>query len=120
MMVRIWHNKAASLFLISINKREGLQITIEKRIPVSAGLGGGSSNAASVLLGLNRHYGSPFSRDELMAMSLTLGADVPFFIFGKPALASGIGEKLKAFDGLSPFAIVTGISRIRCFNGRCL
>lgn len=98
--------KAASLFLNSINKREGLQITIEKRIPVAAGLGGGSSNAASVLLGLNRHYGSPFSRDELMAMSLTLGADVPFFIFGKPALASGIGEKLKAFDGLSPFTIV--------------
>jgi 4-diphosphocytidyl-2-C-methyl-D-erythritol kinase len=99
-------HRAAVLFLGSINKTEGVKITIEKRIPVAAGLGGGSSNAASVLLGLNRHYGSPFSRDELMTLSLPLGADVPFFIFGRPAIASGIGEKLKAYEGLTPFSIV--------------
>jgi len=97
---------AASLFLKTLNKNEGVKISIEKKIPVSAGLGGGSSNAAAVLLGLNRYYGYPFSRDELMSMGLSIGADVPFFIFRKPAIASGIGEKLEAYKGLKKLKIL--------------
>jgi 4-diphosphocytidyl-2-C-methyl-D-erythritol kinase len=91
---------AAHLFLKTLDKNEGVNIFIQKQIPVAAGLGGGSSNAAAVLLGLNRHYGNPFSKEDLMSMSLSIGADVPFFIFQSPAIATGIGEKLKAYPGL--------------------
>ena len=80
--------RAAAVFFKALNVNDGLKIIIDKSIPIAAGLGGGSSNAASVLKGLNRHYGYPFSRNQLMSMGLDLGADVPFFIFGKPALAS--------------------------------
>ena len=97
---------AASLFYKTLKKNEGVRIFIEKKIPVAAGLGGGSSNAASVLLGLNRYYGYPFSRDELMAMGLATGADVPFFIFRKPAIATGIGDKLEAYQGLENLKIL--------------
>jgi 4-diphosphocytidyl-2-C-methyl-D-erythritol kinase len=97
---------AASLFLKGLNKNEGVGINIEKNIPVAAGLGGGSSNAASVLLGLNHYYDYPFSIDELMSMGLSIGADVPFFIFKKPAIASGIGEKLEAYHGLVNYKIL--------------
>jgi len=60
--------KAADLFFNRLNSQEGVKITIKKEIPVAAGLGGGSSNAAAVFLGLNRSYGYPFSLDDLMAM----------------------------------------------------
>jgi len=80
--------------------RFGAHITIEKRIPVAAGLGGGSSNAATVLLALNRFYGKPYTRQELGAMALNLGADVPFFIFQRPAIATGIGEVLQPVTGV--------------------
>jgi 4-diphosphocytidyl-2-C-methyl-D-erythritol kinase len=89
---------AADLFLKTLKKNEGVGISIDKKIPVAAGLGGGSSNAAAVLLGLNQFYNYPFSRDQLMTMGLSIGADVPFFIFKKPALARGIGEKLIAYQ----------------------
>ena len=99
-------HQAATLFFKALKTHDGLTIGIEKSIPVAAGLGGGSSNAASVLIGLNQHYGFPFSRDELMSLGLQLGADVPFFIFQKPALASGIGEKLEAYPGSLPYHIL--------------
>ena len=99
-------HRAATVFFKTLNVKDGLKIFIDKFIPVAAGLGGGSSNAASVLTGLNQHYGHPFTRDRLMSMGLGLGADVPFFLFGKPALASGIGEKLEAYPGALPFHIV--------------
>jgi 4-diphosphocytidyl-2-C-methyl-D-erythritol kinase len=98
--------RAAALFFNSLKISDGLCIRIEKSLPVAAGLGGGSSNAASVLLGLNQHYGLPFSRDQLMSMGLEIGADVPFFIFQKPAFASGIGEILEAFPGSLPYHIL--------------
>lgn len=81
-------------------------ITIEKRIPVGAGLGGGSSNAAAVLLTLNRCFGDPIPPSGLFAAGRSLGADVPFFIFGKPAIATGIGERLHAYEGMKPFPLV--------------
>jgi 4-diphosphocytidyl-2-C-methyl-D-erythritol kinase len=99
-------HRAAAVFFQALNVNEGLKICIDKSIPVAGGLGGGSSNAASVLKGLNQHYGYPFSRNQLMSLGLGLGADVPFFLFGKPALASGIGEKLEAYPGSLPFHIV--------------
>jgi len=92
--------QAASLFLEALSRHEGVAIMIEKVIPVAAGLGGGSSNAASVLMGLNQHYGFPFSNRELMDIGLKVGADVPFFLLRHTAVARGIGEDLEAFEGV--------------------
>jgi 4-diphosphocytidyl-2-C-methyl-D-erythritol kinase len=98
--------QAAALFLKTLDVEEGVKITIEKSIPLAAGLGGGSSNAASVLKGLNQHYDSPFSQDRLMSLGLSLGADVPFLLFQQPALASGIGEKLEAYPEPLPYRVI--------------
>ena len=70
------------------------EVTIKKNIPIGEGLGGGSSNAAAALIGINHLYTLNLSISELMKIGLELGADVPFFIFGKNAIASGIGDKL--------------------------
>jgi 4-diphosphocytidyl-2-C-methyl-D-erythritol kinase len=75
---------------------KGVSIGIDKRLPLGGGLGGGSSDAATVLLGLNRLWALGLSRCELMRLALELGADVPFFVFGQPAFARGIGEQLQA------------------------
>jgi len=99
-------HRAAVVFLKSIGCTDGLHITIDKQIPVAAGLGGGSSNAASVLMALNRRFGNPFDTDRLMEMGRGLGADVPFFIFNKPAVATGIGENLVEFSRLKPYQAV--------------
>jgi len=98
--------QAADRFLKKIDKTGGVTISIDKHIPVGAGLGGGSSNAAAVMLGLNRYYGHPLSRDELVAIGLSVGADVPFFIYQKPAVATGVGEKLKPYKGLKPLSVL--------------
>ena len=73
-------------------------IAIEKAIPLGAGLGGGSSDAASVLLALNRLWALRLPRAALVEVGATLGADVPFFVFGETALARGIGERLTAMS----------------------
>ena len=99
-------HKAASLFFKTLNVNEGVRITIEKSIPVAAGLGGGSSNAASVLWALNQRYGSPFTQDQLLSIGLGLGADVPFFLYRRPAFATGIGEILEAYPGKLPYHIL--------------
>ena len=83
-----------------------LTIHIEKKIPVCGGLGGGSSNAASVLLALNDICETPFSTDELMRLGLSLGADVPFFISRTPAFASGVGEKLMPYRQMPPLSVI--------------
>ncbi|NVM57043.1 MAG: 4-(cytidine 5'-diphospho)-2-C-methyl-D-erythritol kinase, partial [Desulfobacterales bacterium] len=98
--------QAASLFFEALSRREGVAILIEKVIPVAAGLGGGSSNAASVLMGLNHHCGFPFSNSGLMDMGLKVGADVPFFLLRHTAVARGIGEQLKAFEGIPELSAV--------------
>lgn len=92
--------RAARIFLTQLARLAdkapaGVEILIEKRIPVAAGLGGGSSNAAAVLTGLNDLFGCPLSHSCLMKLAVGIGADVPFFLFGGPALASGIGERLR-------------------------
>ncbi|HEU4853990.1 MAG TPA: 4-(cytidine 5'-diphospho)-2-C-methyl-D-erythritol kinase [Nitrosospira sp.] len=72
----------------------GVDIYLEKRIPMGGGLGGGSSDAATTLLALNRLWGLGWQRSQLIKLGLRLGADVPVFIFGENAFAEGIGEKL--------------------------
>jgi 4-diphosphocytidyl-2-C-methyl-D-erythritol kinase len=88
--------RAARLFMERAGKTDqGIRIVLEKNIPVAAGLGGGSSNAASTLLGLDKLFATQIPGEELTAMGLLLGADVPFFIYQRAAaLATGIGEKL--------------------------
>lgn len=98
--------KAASLFFKKLGKRPYLKIHIEKKIPAAAGLGGGSSNAAVVLKGLNRLHGNPFSLDELKNLALLLGADVPFFLGEGAAWAEGIGEVLKPVRNLKIYPLL--------------
>jgi 4-diphosphocytidyl-2-C-methyl-D-erythritol kinase len=88
------------------NRSKGVEISITKKIPVAAGLGGGSSNAAAVLTGLNRYFAFPFSPEVLEEMGLSIGADVPFFIRGKPAVATGVGEVLAPVRGLPAFYVL--------------
>ncbi len=73
----------------------GADIAIDKRLPMGGGLGGGSSDAATTLIALNHLWQTGLSRAELMALGLKLGADVPFFIFGRNAFAEGVGEALQ-------------------------
>ena len=75
----------------------GVDIALEKRIPMGGGLGGGSSDAATTLLALNKLWQLGLSRERLMQLGLTLGADVPVFVFGENAFAEGVGEQLQAF-----------------------
>ena len=86
--------RAAVAFFERLGRKDGVDIHIEKRIPMGAGLGGGSANAAGVLKGLNAMYGKPFSTEVLMQMGEKLGADVPFCVLGGCAMATGIGEIL--------------------------
>ena len=74
----------------------GARISVDKRIPMGGGLGGGSSNAATTLIALNRYWQLNLNQTELKALGLQLGADVPFFIDGKSAWGEGVGEKLQA------------------------
>jgi len=76
----------------------GVKIHLEKNIPMGAGLGGGSSDAASVLIGLNHLWGLGLRQSELTHLGLQLGADIPFFLFGQNAFVEGIGEQLKRLD----------------------
>ncbi len=86
--------RAAKLMKEEYNIKEGVRITLQKFIPVAAGLGGGSSDAAAVLVGMNRLFHLGLKQSKLMELGLKLGADVPFCIMRGTALAEGIGEKL--------------------------
>jgi len=88
--------RAARLLKKETGCELGVDITVEKRIPMGGGLGGGSSDAATTLIALNRLWSLGVSRNRLMKLALQLGADVPVFIFGENAFAEGIGEKLQA------------------------
>ncbi|MBI2355334.1 MAG: 4-(cytidine 5'-diphospho)-2-C-methyl-D-erythritol kinase [Deltaproteobacteria bacterium] len=94
--------KAARVMLDLAGSGQGAEIAITKNIPVAAGLGGGSSDAASVLMGMNDLLGLGLSDRRLMEIGVKLGADVPFFIFKKTALAEGIGEQLCAMPAMPP------------------
>ncbi len=92
--------KAASLVLNQKNINESVRIHVHKRIPVGAGLGGGSTDAAATLVGLNRLFRLGYTLKRLEKMSSALGADVPFFVKGVPARARGIGDRLTALRGV--------------------
>jgi 4-diphosphocytidyl-2-C-methyl-D-erythritol kinase len=98
--------RAAAAFFSRIGVPPGIEITIRKEIPIAAGLGGGSSNAATTLMTLNEISGSPLTREELLVMGVKLGADVPFFIFGNTAWASGIGDHFTEAAPLPPLWFV--------------
>jgi len=96
-------HRTASRFFENTGINEGAEIRLTKTIPVSSGLGGGSSDAAATLLGLNELWGEPLTAMQLKDIALSIGADVPFFLLRKPALARGIGEILSPIEGLPSF-----------------
>ncbi len=101
--------KATKEIMAYSNKNVGIEIKIKKNIPSAAGMGGGSSNAATVILGLNHLLKIQLSREKLIKIGLRFGSDIPFFLFGSPAIATGIGEnltKVKRFPRM-PFVIVS-------------
>ncbi len=93
-------SRAARKFLREVQLSRRVSIRIDKQIPVAAGLGGGSSDAASVLTGLNRLCGQPVSLARLRELAADLGADVPFFLFERPAWATGTGTDLQPLPPL--------------------
>lgn len=98
--------RAADALLKLFGKEVGIEISITKKIPVAAGLGGGSSDAATVLMGVNELLELGLTDERLMEIGVKLGADVPFFIFKKPALAEGIGDRLTALDQVPSLWVV--------------
>src|SRR5882757_5346257 len=90
--------RAAENFLVAADVSEGVKIHLEKKIPLAAGLGGGSGNAATTLLALNELFGQPLTLEKLDELAAALGSDIPFFLYGKPALADGRGEKVESLD----------------------
>lgn len=98
--------RAAKLLQQHTHCDQGVEIAVEKHIPMGGGLGGGSSDAATVLLALNRLWQLNLSRAELLSLSLQLGADVPFFIYGTNAWAEGIGEQLQTVNLREAYYVV--------------
>ena len=92
--------KAAELILGERRNSRSVSIEVEKNIPAGAGLGGGSSDAAGVLAGVDRLFGLGTGSRQLMDMALEIGSDVPFFLFGSPAIGRGRGEIIKETEGL--------------------
>lgn len=93
--------KAAALLLGEGSGSRGVSIDVRKKIPAGAGLGGGSSDAAGVLAGINELFDLGMEGPRLMEMGLEIGSDVPFFLFGSPAIGRGRGEILEKIEGLS-------------------
>jgi len=91
-------HRAATQFLQTAQIRDGVKIHLEKKIPLAAGLGGGSGNAATTLLGLNELFGGPLAAERLHELAAALGSDVPFFLQTQPALATGRGETIQPLE----------------------
>ena len=98
--------KAAKLFFEKGNVHSGAEIFIEKHIPLAGGLGGGSADAAATLVALNELCDRPLTQDELLKISLQLGADVPFCMLGGTKLCEGIGEIMTNLDALPECFII--------------
>jgi len=90
--------RAAAAFRDQAKISDGVTIRLEKKIPMAAGLGGGSGNAATTLLALNELFGLPLKPQDLHSIAAQLGSDIPFFLQSKPALATGRGEKIHSLD----------------------
>ena len=98
--------KAARRFFAEIGREPRVQIALRKKIPHSAGLGGGSSDAASTLLGLNQLHGAPLSSDRLTSLAAEIGSDVPFFLTAGPARCRGRGEVVEPVEALSRLSLL--------------
>jgi len=107
-------HKAARLLLEVVGRALDVRAHIVKRIPVGSGLGGGSSDAAAMLLALNRYLEEPFSTAQLAALGGRIGADVSFFIYGRPARIRGIGEQVTALEHWPALSLVV------CYDGFAL
>jgi len=99
-------HRAAQAFLRATNIHDGVRIHLEKRVPKAAGLGGGSGDAATTLLGLNELFGHPLDAAKLRELAAALGSDVPFFLQTCPALGTGRGERI---EPLEPFLALRGV-----------
>lgn len=104
--------KAAEIFLTKAGITAKVNITLNKNIPIAAGLAGGSADAAAVLKSLNKAFDNPLTETELLELGLNLGADVPFCIMGGTALAEGVGEKLTPLPFIGEYDAVL----IKAFN----
>lgn len=102
--------RAAALFLKKAGVCCRVAVTLDKRIPIGAGLGGGSSDAAAVLLALDRLVGTRLGREQLLDWAEELGADVPFFVCGRPARMRGIGEIVEPLPACPSWAVVVAFS----------
>jgi 4-diphosphocytidyl-2-C-methyl-D-erythritol kinase len=98
--------KAAQKIIDYTQVNKGVHIHIEKHIPTEAGLAGGSSDAAAVINGLNQLWNLNLSLEERLDIGKTIGADVPFCIYGKPALCEGVGEKISPVTGLEEVDVI--------------
>ena len=98
--------KAASVLMQTANLSAGVRIRLGKHIPIAAGLGGGSSDAAATMRGINALYGLNYASAELRELGAKIGADVPFFFSQGPAFATGIGEKLSPCKLFPPFWVL--------------
>jgi len=90
--------RAAAMFLETAKIKDGVRVELQKNIPLAAGLGGGSGNAATTLLGLNELFGGPLTPEQLHLIAASLGSDVPFFLQSQPAVATGRGERIEPFE----------------------
>lgn len=119
--------KAAVRFFSALKKRGTVRklpfvkITIKKNIPSEAGIGGGSSDAAAVILCLAEHYGNPFSVEELNEIAANTGADTPFFLYGGACVCEGFGEVVTPIESLSDLPLILikpkdGVSTPQCFS----
>ncbi|MBC8097373.1 MAG: 4-(cytidine 5'-diphospho)-2-C-methyl-D-erythritol kinase [Akkermansiaceae bacterium] len=91
-------HRAATAFLEKAVIQDGVRIHLDKKLPLAAGLGGGSGNAATTLLALNELFGNPLAGESLHQIAASLGSDIPFFLQNKPALATGRGENVQSLD----------------------
>ncbi len=98
--------RAAKLLQINTGIRFGAHIRLNKILPIGAGIGGGSSNAATTLVGLNRLWNTQLSQDELISLGKQLGADVPIFIHGEAAYATGTGDNFTHLELNEPWYVI--------------
>ncbi len=91
-------HRAATSFLTAAKISDGVKIHLQKNLPLAGGIGGGSANAAVTFSALNELFGSPLPLEKLHELAAVLGSDVPFFLYDKPALATGRGEKVQALE----------------------
>jgi 4-diphosphocytidyl-2-C-methyl-D-erythritol kinase len=94
-------HRAATSFLAAAKIADGVRIHLKKNLPLAGGIGGGSANAAVTFAALNELFGSPLPPEKLHALAAALGSDVPFFLYDRPALATGRGEKVELLEKFS-------------------